>query len=183
MSAKWFSHRCVVRSSLSLVFLQNVHLPNGDLLVHCHDNSSRTYTCLTKFQMSNGSLINITLSRHTLHTHTTLTSSTSVQLVNHRPILHSGENLTLICTYNRLQRSCDLPATPRWSHNGREINSTELLYSGHILWLEEVGVASSGKYCCEVEGEESCTAVYIVETSELIRVSSHYHVVFNSILS
>ena len=178
---KWF----LVDVLYTLCFFpQNVHLlPNGDLLIYRHDNYSHTYTCLTEFQSSNGSWVNVTLSQHTLHTHTTLTPSTSVQLANHRAVLHSGENSTLICTYSRLQRSCDLTATPRWSHNGREINSTEPLYSGHVLQLEEVGVVNSGKYCCEVEGEESCTTIHVIETSELILknlVSSHYLVILNS---
>ena len=154
----------------SYIFLQTEHLlPNGDLLVHHHGNSSHVYSCMGELQTTNA-----TLSQYELHTVTpitTLTPHTTVQVHNSLPILLTGDTSTLVCTYERQNSSCDQPSMPRWYHNGREMNAAELVHAGHVIRLERVGVADAGVYCCVVEGVESCTTLDIVERSEYVTCS------------
>lgn len=135
-------------------------LPNGDLLVHRHGNSSHTYTCITNST-------NITLSQHKLHIFTqptALTNHTNIQLHNPKQVLFTGQSSALTCTYNR--KSCDQPAEVRWYHNGVVVDSTRPLYHGSVLPLEKVGVAQTGMYCCSVDEVETCTTLVVVEQGE-----------------
>ena len=169
MAVSWLQ-TCTINKLSLYIFLQTEYLlPNGDLLVHHHGNSSHVYSCMGELQTTNA-----TLSQYELHTVTpitTLTPHTTVQVHNSLPILLTGDTSTLVCTYERQNSSCDQPSMPRWYHNGREMNAAELVHAGHVIRLERVGVADAGVYCCVVEGVESCTTLDIVERSEYVTCS------------
>lgn len=129
--------------------------PDGDLFVYHQDNSSHTYTCVLQST-------NITLSQYELHTPTPLTYYAHVSLHNPRPITRLNESTILTCTYEKGNFSnFNIPV---WYKDNKRVETT--LYAGHVIRLQEVGMANAGLYCCEVAGVRDCSDLVVVNTSK-----------------